>query len=66
MEEKFWKTRAGAMTKAFLVIMIAFVIILIGLYKSNSILCEIGFVMIIAAMLYAPYDTFRRKAARKE
>lgn len=64
MEMKFWKTRAGAMTKAFLVIMAAFVIILIGLKEQNTMLCSVGFVMIAGAMLYAPYDTFKRKSAQ--
>ncbi|MEE0530618.1 MAG: hypothetical protein UDG85_02370 [Anaerostipes hadrus] len=65
MEEKFWKTRAGAMTKAFLAIMIAFAMILAGLYGKNKILCEIGFVIIIVSMLYAPYDTLKRKTTKK-
>lgn len=65
MEEKFFKTRAGAMTKAFLAIMIAFVTILSGIYAENTMLCKIGFVIIIGAMLYSPYDTFKRKATRK-
>ena len=65
MEEKFFETRAGAMTKAFLAIMIAFVIILSGIHAQNTMLYKIGFLIIIGSMLYAPYDTFRRKATRK-
>ena len=53
------------MTKAFLVILAAFVIILAGMQRQNPLLCGIGFVMIVGAMLYAPYDTFKRKSAEK-
>lgn len=55
MEEKsFFRTRAGGLTIAFLVIMAAFAVIMTGLSKDSDSLCMAGFVMIGAAMLYSP------------
>ena len=51
---EFFKTKAGGLTIAFAVIMIAFVMIMAGLGSGNDMLCTIGFVLIVAAMLYSP------------
>ena len=53
MEQKgFFQTKAGGLTIAFIVIMVAFAMIMAGLYTGTSILCTIGFVLIVVAMLY--------------
>lgn len=51
---EFFKTKAGGLTIAFAVIMIAFVMIMAGLGSGNDMLCAIGFVLIVVAMLYSP------------
>ena len=51
---EFFKTKAGGLTIAFAVIMIAFVMIMAGLGAGNDKLCTIGFVLIVVAMLYSP------------
>ncbi|MDO4175304.1 MAG: hypothetical protein Q4D42_11125 [Eubacteriales bacterium] len=59
MEQKgFFQTKAGGLTIAFIVIMIAFAMILAGLYMGMDALCVIGFVLIVAAMLYSPVDVY--------
>lgn len=55
MENKgFFQTKEGGLTIAFIVIMVAFVIIMAGLYMENGMFCTIGFLLIVAAMLYSP------------
>ena len=51
---EFFKTKAGGLTIAFAVIMASFVMIMSGLGSENDMLCTIGFVLIVAAMLYSP------------
>ena len=51
---EFFKTKAGGLTIAFAVIMIAFVMIMAGLGSGNDTLCTIDFVLIVVAMLYSP------------
>jgi hypothetical protein len=59
MEEKsFFKTKEGGLTIAFLVIMAAFVIIMIGLNSAGNMLCMIGFLLIMVAMLYSPVKVY--------
>lgn len=59
MEQKgFFQTKAGGLTIAFIVIMIAFVMILAGLYTGTSVLCTIGFILIVVAMLYSPVEVY--------
>ena len=50
----FFKTKAGALTIAFAVIMAAVVMIMSGLGSENDTLCTVGFVMIVLAMMYSP------------
>ncbi len=57
-KQSFWKTKAGGLTLAFIVIMIAFAVIMAGLGMSNDILCMIGFIMIVVAMLYSPVKVY--------
>ncbi len=59
MEKKsFFKTKEGGLTAAFIVIMAAFFIILAGLGAGSDGVCLIGFVIMVAAMLYSPVKTF--------
>lgn len=59
MEKKnFFKTKEGGLTIAFVVIMIAFFIILAGLSTRNDTVCLAGFVIMVGAMLYSPIKTF--------
>ena len=59
MEQKgFFQTKAGGLTIAFIVIMVAFAMIMVGLYTGASILCTIGFVLIVVAMLYSPVEVY--------
>lgn len=66
MKEKgFFQTKAGALTIAFVVIAVAFVLIVTGLQSSGNEMCIAGFLMIVAAMLYSPVkahliDRFRK------
>ena len=57
-KQSFFKTKAGGLTLAFIVIMIAFAVIMAGLGMSNNMLCTIGFIMIVVAMLYYPVKVF--------
>ena len=54
----FWETKAGRLTVAFIVIMIAFVLIMAGISTGADILCTVGFFVIAAAMLYSPIERF--------
>ncbi|MCD8355658.1 MAG: hypothetical protein LUE11_03685 [Clostridia bacterium] len=59
MEQKgFFQTKAGGLTIAFIVIMIAFAMILVGLYTGTDVICTIGFVLIVLAMLYSPVKVY--------
>ena len=59
MEQKgFFQTKAGGLTIAVIVIMIAFAMIMAGLYTGTSVLCTIGFVLIVVAMLYSPVEVY--------
>ncbi len=59
MEKKsFFQTKEGGLTIAYIVIMAAFFIILAGLGSGNDTICLVGFVIMVAAMLYSPVKTF--------
>lgn len=59
MEKKsFFKTKEGGLTIAFIVIMVAFVVIIAGLNMANDGICLAGFIIMVAAMLYSPVKTF--------
>lgn len=60
-KNNFFKTKAGGLTIAFIVIMIAFFIILAGLGSANDTVCLVGFVVMVAAMLYSPVKTYLLK-----
>lgn len=57
-KKKFYQTKEGGLTIAFIVIMLAFVVIMIGLNLSNDGVCLVGLLMMAAAMLYSPFKVF--------
>lgn len=62
MEKKsFFQTKEGGLTLAFFVIMIAFFVILVGLKTASDVICTVGFVLIVAAMLYSPVKVYLLK-----
>ena len=57
MEEKgFFQTRAGRLTIAFCIIMVAFALMLNGLRLNNDILCLVWFLLTAGALLYSPME----------
>ena len=66
MENKgFWGTKAGHLTMAFIVIMLAFILIMAGVAASSDILCAVGFFVIVVAMLYSQIETYLLKRNTK-
>ena len=67
MENKsFFQTKEGGLTIAFIVIMVAFAIIIAGLGAGSTAACTVGFILITASMLYSPlkvqvYDRLKKK-----
>ncbi|MCF2555318.1 hypothetical protein [Faecalicatena contorta] len=67
MEKKsFFKTKEGGLTIAFIVIMVAFFIIMAGLNMANSAVCMAGFVIMVAAMLYSPVKVYILKPGKQD
>lgn len=58
MENSFFKTKAGKMTLAFIVIMLAFTCIMLGISSASNGLIYIGFALMVGAMVYSPIDVF--------
>lgn len=59
-KEGFFKTKTGDLIIAFLVIMIAFMVILAGLSENIDLLSGTGCLFIVLAMLYSPVKTHFR------
>ena len=57
-KKSFFKTKEGGLTIAFIVIMVAFAIIMAGLGSGSDSVCLAGFVIMVGAMLYSPIKTF--------
>ena len=54
----FWKTKAGALTIGFILAMVSFIIILVGI-KMNSLSIEnFGLAVVIVAVLISPIKVF--------
>ena len=54
----FWKTKAGALTIGFILAMVSFIIILVGI-KMNSLSVEnFGLAVVIVAVLISPIKVF--------
>ncbi len=59
MEKKsFWKTNAGALTIAFIITMIGFALILLGVNHGMNGLATGGFAAVVVAMLISPIKVF--------
>ena len=59
MEKKsFWKTNAGALTIAFIITMIGFALILLGVNYGMNGLAIGGFIAVVVAMLISPIKVF--------
>ncbi len=56
--KSFWKTKAGALTIGFILAMVSFVLILIGIKMNSEILENIGLVIVIIAVLISPIKVF--------
>ena len=66
--QKFFKTKAGGLTLAFLVIMAGFVLVLLGLGADKAPCYAAGFWIMVAAMLYSPVRSYlldKKKNKRK-
>lgn len=64
-KNSFFKTKEGGLTIAFVVILIAFVLILTGLKMQGDGMCAAGFVLMAAAMLYSPLKVYVFDRIRK-
>ena len=59
MEKKsFWKTNAGALTVAFIITIIGFTLILLGVNHGMYGLATGGFAAVVVAMLISPIKVF--------
>ena len=58
MKNSFFKTKEGGLTIAFIIIMISFFLIQIGLETGIGALAAAGFVLVIVSMLYSPVKVF--------
>ena len=54
----FWKTKAGALTIGFILAMLSFVIILIGIKINSETIENLGLVIVIVAVLISPTKVF--------
>lgn len=54
----FWKTKAGTLTIGFILAMLSFVIILIGIKINSETLENLGLVIVIVAVLISPIKVF--------
>lgn len=54
----FWKTKAGTLTIGFILAMLSFVIILIGIKINSETIENLGLVIVIVAVLISPIKVF--------
>lgn len=54
----FWNTKAGALTIGFILAMLSFVIILIGIKINSETIENLGLVIVIVAVLISPIKVF--------
>lgn len=57
-QKSFFQTKAGGLTLAFLVLMVAFLVIVFGIYLEINVMCVAGFFMMLLGMLYAPVKVY--------
>ena len=50
----FWRTKAGALTIGFVVAMVSFMVILMGIKMKSEMLENCGLVLVIVAVLISP------------
>lgn len=58
MKNSFFHTKEGGLTIAFIIIMVSFFLIQNGLKTGMDAFAMVGFVLVIAAMLYSPVKVF--------
>ncbi|TCP96213.1 hypothetical protein EDC44_10533 [Cricetibacter osteomyelitidis] len=61
----FFHTKAGKLTLIFILIMIAFIIIMLSLSSGNKMLSYCGFIIMVVAIMYPPVDTYILKRNKK-
>ena len=54
----FWRTKAGALTIGFVVAMVSFMVILMGIKMKSEMLESCGLVLVIVAVLISPIKVF--------
>ena len=54
----FWRTKAGALTIGFVVAMVSFMVILIGIKMKSEMLENCGLVLVIVAVLISTIKVF--------
>ena len=54
----FWKTKAGALTVGFILAMLSFMIILVGIKMNSETIENFGLAVVIVAVLISPIKVF--------
>ena len=54
----FWRTKAGALTIGFVVAMVSFMVILMGIKMKSEMLENCGLVLVIVAVLISTIKVF--------
>ena len=63
----FWKTKAGALTVGFILAMLSFMIILVGIKMNSETIENFGLALVIVAVLISPIKVFiLDKRSKKE
>ena len=63
----FWKTKAGALTVGFILAMLSFMIILVGIKMNSETVENFGLIVVIVAVLISPIKVFiLDKRSKKE
>ena len=63
----FWKTKAGALTVGFILAMLSFMIILVGIKMNSETIENFGLAVVIVAVLFSPIKVFiLDKRSKKE
>lgn len=65
MKKGFFARKEGALTIAFIVIMISFAVMIVGVNTNDATLCAIGFTCVMLSMMYSPFRTFFLDKIRK-
>ena len=63
----FWKTKAGALTVGFILAILSFMIILVGIKMNSEAIENFGLAVVIVAVLISPIKVFiLDKRSKKE